>query len=280
MWYGVTSRRFHRKMRDGSGAPGSGGRQGFGADPLAALFQLDNRRAGAAIRHLANRNGRASHAVRRRPADALSREVAHAGRVRDAQSQCQHSIDRRRNRVRVGGRLQSCVQENDGRSALSVAAGNALTVTCGQAKRKRFPLILSGKLDDRSSTASSTHSDGRLAAGGAGEGEFGTGLARVGGLEDFASGAGARVVGRGFAWAGAAGAVGQGLGPCISSRWGLWTREAELAPPVDCPSPRPSKSELRSSRPREERGEGEEGPPPRKDEPPRFFEALAGRLAA
>jgi hypothetical protein len=45
-----------------------------------------------------------------------------------------------------------------------------------------------------------------------GEGEFGTGLARGGRLEDFASGAGARVVGRGFAWAGAAGAVGQGLG--------------------------------------------------------------------
>src|SRR5205823_11922925 len=98
-------------------------------------------------------------------------------------------------------------------------------------------------------------------------------------------------------------------GPCISSRWGLWTFEVPLVPPVDCPSPRPypreergegeeappvdcssprpSRSELRSSRPREERGEGEEAPargegeeePPRIASP-RFFSASAGRLAA
>jgi hypothetical protein len=52
----------------------------------------------------------------------------------------------------------------------------------------------------------------RGAAGGArGGAEFGAGLARVGGLEDFASAAGAEVVGRGFARGGAAGTVGQGF---------------------------------------------------------------------
>jgi hypothetical protein len=51
----------------------------------------------------------------------------------------------------------------------------------------------------------------RCAAGGArGGAEFGAGLARVGGLEDFASAAGAEVVGRGFARR-AAGTVGQGF---------------------------------------------------------------------
>src|SRR2546428_13418124 len=55
------------------------------------------------------------------------------------------------------------------------------------------------------------------------------------------------------------GRKGRDSGPCISSRWGLWTLEA---PPCgESPSPRPSKSELRSSRPREERGEGAEGAP-------------------
>jgi hypothetical protein len=50
----------------------------------------------------------------------------------------------------------------------------------------------------------------RRAAAGAGSGaEFGTGLARVGRLEDLASGVGTRVVARGFAWRGAAGAIGQ-----------------------------------------------------------------------
>ena len=50
----------------------------------------------------------------------------------------------------------------------------------------------------------------RCAAAGAGGGaELGAGLARVGWLEDFASGAWARVVGRGF---GAAWAIGQGFG--------------------------------------------------------------------
>src|SRR6266403_2992191 len=50
----------------------------------------------------------------------------------------------------------------------------------------------------------------RCAAAGAGGGaELGAGLARVGWLEDFASGAWARVVGRRF---GAAWAIGQGLG--------------------------------------------------------------------
>src|SRR5882757_10012000 len=51
----------------------------------------------------------------------------------------------------------------------------------------------------------------RCAAGGArGGAEFGAGLARVGGLEDFASAAGAEVVGRGFARR-ATGTVGQGF---------------------------------------------------------------------
>src|SRR6185369_1573522 len=50
------------------------------------------------------------------------------------------------------------------------------------------------------------------------------------------------------------GRKGRDSGPCISSRWGLWTLEVDpLAPPVSRPSPRPS--------PREERGEGEEGAP-------------------
>src|SRR5580692_5445132 len=44
------------------------------------------------------------------------------------------------------------------------------------------------------------------------------------------------------------GRKGRDSGPCISSRWGLWTFDEGL--PVDRPSPRPS--------PREERGEGEE----------------------
>ena len=52
----------------------------------------------------------------------------------------------------------------------------------------------------------------RAAAGAGGGAEFGAGLARVGGLEDFASGARVTVVvGRGFALMSAAGAVGQGL---------------------------------------------------------------------
>ena len=52
----------------------------------------------------------------------------------------------------------------------------------------------------------------RRAAGGArGGAEFGAGLARVGGLEDFAAAAGTRVVGRGLARAGAVGTVGQGF---------------------------------------------------------------------
>src|SRR6266480_3657995 len=62
----------------------------------------------------------------------------------------------------------------------------------------------------------------------------------------------------GFCGVARLGRKGRDSGPCISSRWGLWTFEpARLA--EGCPSPRPSKSELRSSRPREERGEGEEG---------------------
>src|SRR3981189_3668959 len=65
------------------------------------------------------------------------------------------------------------------------------------------------------------------------------------------------------------GRKGRDSGPCISSRWGLWILEGPLAPPVDCPSPRPS--------PREERGEGEEAAP---RIPPFFFMALAGRFAA
>src|SRR3979490_314067 len=94
----------------------------------------------------------------------------------------------------------------------------------------------------------------RAAAGARGGAEFGAGLARVGRLEDFASAAG--VVGRGLALArgGGTGREGWDSGPCISSRWGLWTFELALAPPVDRPSPRPSKSELCSSRPREGRG--------------------------
>jgi hypothetical protein len=52
----------------------------------------------------------------------------------------------------------------------------------------------------------------RLAAGGAGGGaELGAGLARVGWLEDFASGGRTAVVGRGFARRRAAGAIGQGF---------------------------------------------------------------------
>src|SRR4030081_56263 len=52
----------------------------------------------------------------------------------------------------------------------------------------------------------------RCAAGGArGGAEFGAGLARVGGLEDFASGGGIGVVGRTLALRRTAGTVGQGL---------------------------------------------------------------------
>jgi hypothetical protein len=52
----------------------------------------------------------------------------------------------------------------------------------------------------------------RRAAGGAGGGaEFGAGLARVGRLEDFASGARACLVGRRFARRCAAGTIGQGF---------------------------------------------------------------------
>jgi hypothetical protein len=52
----------------------------------------------------------------------------------------------------------------------------------------------------------------RCAAGGArGGAEFGAGLARVGGLEDFAPAAGFDVVGRGFARRRAAGTIGQGF---------------------------------------------------------------------
>src|SRR5882672_1019328 len=52
----------------------------------------------------------------------------------------------------------------------------------------------------------------RCAAGGArGGAEFGAGLARVGGLEDFASAACTDVVGRGLARRRAAGTVGQGF---------------------------------------------------------------------
>jgi hypothetical protein len=62
----------------------------------------------------------------------------------------------------------------------------------------------------------------RLAAGGAAEGGFAGG----GGLEDAAFRTCARVVGRRLARRGAVGAIGQGLGPRISSRWGLWTFDA------------------------------------------------------
>ena len=51
----------------------------------------------------------------------------------------------------------------------------------------------------------------RAAAGARGGAEFGAGLARVGGLEDLASGAWADVVGRGFVRRCAAGTVGQGF---------------------------------------------------------------------
>jgi hypothetical protein len=72
-----------------------------------------------------------------------------------------------------------------------------------------------------------------------------------------------RLAGRfcGLAWLGR---WGRDSGPCISSRWGLWTFEVALPPPVGRPSPRPS--------PREERGEGEEAQP-RGD----FFIDAAGR---
>src|SRR6185312_1554856 len=82
---------------------------------------------------------------------------------------------------------------------------------------------------------------------------------------------------RGFA---PSGRKGRDSGPCISSRWGLWTFEP-LAPPVDCLTPRPSRSELCSSRPREERGEGAEARLAlRADCTPFFFIALTGRFAA
>jgi hypothetical protein len=80
----------------------------------------------------------------------------------------------------------------------------------------------------------------RLAAGGAAEGGF----TRGGGLEDAAFRTCARVVGRRLARRGAVGAIGQGLGPRISSRWGLLTFDAAgLADPL------PNlESELRSPR--------------------------------
>src|ERR1700726_4450580 len=71
------------------------------------------------------------------------------------------------------------------------------------------------------------------------------------------------------------GRKGRDSGPCISSRWGLWTFEV---PPVGRPSPRPS--------PPEERGEGGEAPALGEGEesalgvllPPRFEEPC-GRFA-
>jgi hypothetical protein len=79
------------------------------------------------------------------------------------------------------------------------------------------------------------------------------------------------------------GRKGRDSGPCISSRWGLWIFEVE-GPPVSRPSPRPPKSELRSSRPREGRGEGAEAPPLRlalgAEETLFFFIALMGRFTA
>ena len=51
----------------------------------------------------------------------------------------------------------------------------------------------------------------RTAGRARGGAEFGAGLARVGGLEDFASAAGADVVGRGLARVAAAGTIGQGF---------------------------------------------------------------------
>src|SRR5258708_5361876 len=91
----------------------------------------------------------------------------------------------------------------------------------------------------------------RCAAAGAGGGaELGAGLARVGWLEDFASGAWARVVGRGF---GAAWAIGQGFGAVHFGGLGLGEGEGARG-----------------------RGEGE-GEPARVA--PRFFSVLAGKFA-
>ena len=72
--------------------------------------------------------------------------------------------------------------------------------------------------------------------------------------------------GEGFRGRARSGRKGRDSGPCISSRWGLWTFEP-LAPPVD-----------------EGRGEGEEAPVPRldlsADDTLFFFIALTGKLAA
>src|SRR5437868_2286345 len=72
----------------------------------------------------------------------------------------------------------------------------------------RMPMSDTG----RSALLPSAAMSRRAAAGARGGAELGAGLARVGGLEDFASGARVTVVvGRGFALMSAAGAVGQGL---------------------------------------------------------------------
>ena len=79
----------------------------------------------------------------------------------------------------------------------------------------------------------------RRAAGGAwGGAELRAGLARVGGLEDFAAAGWAGVVARRLAWGGAARAVGQGFGAVhfvemgfVDFRGGGWTtRAAPLTP--------------------------------------------------
>src|SRR4029079_9272766 len=80
------------------------------------------------------------------------------------------------------------------------------------------------------------------------------------------------VLPNGFCGLAPLGRKGRDSGPCISSRWGLCILEGVEGPPVERASPRPS--------PREERGEGEEGAPPRKEAPPRFFIEPAGKFAA
>ena len=102
-------------------------RQGAVADPRAPFLQLDHRGAGTSVRNVAHGHGRALRAVGRSPADALSCEMADAGGLRDAQArQCQHGDHCRPDRLRVGGRVQSRIQEDDGRAAVGVAAGRAL----------------------------------------------------------------------------------------------------------------------------------------------------------
>src|SRR4051795_7082691 len=94
----------------------------------------------------------------------------------------------------------------------------------------------------------------------------------------------------GFREGARSGRKGRDSGPCISSRWGLWTFDRpRLVDPAPCPRERaslasdPARGEGTEAPPlspslREELGEDEEAPP--RAAPPRFFSEPVGRFAA